>query len=201
MNKRKQATLVALLSGMVFAAPVAGWGQEPLQEAGLESPVADPEAEEAEPGDGSEEEEAEDPATTGDAWVDAQLADIGRYARRYPDTFADELQRYHDAPRASVRALLEEGSGWAPGDVYFACALGSVTGRACRFVVDQRGDPPRISWRALAEELGAGPGTEAFARLKRGIVESYGRWGRPIELDAGLAEAFPDHPRPQRAGD
>src|SRR5690625_8045808 len=86
MNKQKRATLVALLSGMVFAAPVAGWGQEPPQEAGLESPVADPEAAEAEPGEGSAAEAAEDPPTTDDARVDAQLADIGREARRHPAT-------------------------------------------------------------------------------------------------------------------
>ena len=117
--------------------------------------------------------------------------DIGRYARRYPDAFADELQRYHDVPRASVAALLEDG--WAAGDVYFACALGRVTGRSCRFVVGQRGHPPQASWHALAEALGAGVGSAAFARLKRGVVESYARWARPLELDAELQREFPDH--------
>ena len=30
---------------------------------------------------------------TGDTWVDRQLADIDAYARRYPDSFLDELAR------------------------------------------------------------------------------------------------------------
>ena len=142
----------------------------------------------------------EDPSATGDGWIDAQLADIGRYARRYPDAFADELVRYHDVPRTAVSSLLEEG--WEPGDVYFACALGGVTGRSCRFVVGQRGQPPQASWRALAEQLGAGVGTAAFARLKRGIVESHIRWARPLVLDDELSRAFPDYGKPAvAAGD
>ena len=102
--------------------------------------------------------------------------------------------RYHEVPRAAVATLLEEG--WEPGDVYFACALGRVTGRSCRFVVGQRGQPPRASWRVLAEQLGAGVGTAAFARLKRGIVESHVRWARPLELDDELSRAFPDYGQP-----
>lgn len=191
MNRPDQTRLAGALLAAVLWMPFGATGQE--------SPIPDAEADVA-----AEEEPAEqadeaasgpgDLSATGDEWVDAQLVDIGRYARRYPETFADELQRYYDAPRASVVRLL--GQGWEPGDLYFACALGSVTGRACRFVVDQRGNPPRVGWHALAEEMGAGPGSRAFARLKRGIVQSYARWARPLELDDEMSRAFPDHPRP-----
>lgn len=179
-----------VLAAALLLAPVAGAQSPPA--GGADEPPTTPAvedgADDVEPG---EETAPEDLSATGDEWVDAQLRDIDRYARRYPDAFADELQRYQDVPRASVAALLE--GGWAPADVYFACALGRVTGRSCRFVVGQRGQPAQASWRALAEELGAGAGSAAFSRLKRGIVESYSRWARPLELDAELSREFPDH--------
>ena len=135
--------------------------------------------------------EPEDLSATGDEWVDAQLVDIDRYGRRHRDAFIDELVRYREAPRALVVALLDE-RGWEPGEVYFACSLAGVTGRSCRFIADRRGQPSDVSWNALATGLGAGAGSEAFARIKRGIVHSYQRWARPLDLDAELAAAFPD---------
>lgn len=170
--------------------PVGAGAQAPPADAPAGEPPSTAAAEDGAVEDEDAEASApEDLSTTGDEWVDAQLEDIGRYARRYPEAFADELQRYQDVPRSYVGALLEDG--WAPGDVYFACVLGRVTGRSCRFVVGQRGQPPQVGWRALAEQLGAGVDTAAFKRLKRGIVESYARWARPLELDAELAREFP----------
>lgn len=148
--------------------------------------------------DGQEQAAPEDLATTGDAWVDAQMADIDRYGRRHRNAFIDEMARYQGAPRGPVAELLDEG-GWTPGELYFACALASVTGRSCRFIADQRGQPPAVAWVGLASGLNAGPGSEAFSRLKRGIVHSYQRWARPLSLDAEMAEAFPDHVQPPAA--
>jgi len=183
MNRLDRMRAPWLVLAAALLLPLAANGQE-------EPPASASDPQEQ----AGEDPEPGDPSATGDEWIDAQLADIGRYARRYPDAFADELMRYHDVPRSAVASLLEEG--WEPGDVYFACALGGVTGRSCRFVVGQRGQPPQASWRALAEQLGAGAGTPAFARLKRGIVESYARWARPLELDDELSRAFPDHGSP-----
>ena len=130
---------------------------------------------------------------SGDAWVDAQLADINAYGARWPGPFADELARYHDAPRGFVDALLAQG--WSPGDVYIACVLAQAAGQPCRAVTEawtrQGGD----GWGALARQLGIPPGSPAFHALKRDIVSSYDRWGRPIGLDATLRGDFPgrDH--------
>lgn len=194
MNTLARAFQVRMLLAAALLLPLGAGAQAPPADSPAEErqSASPAEGDGAVEGEAGEEAAAEDLSTTGDEWVDAQLEDIGRYARRYPDAFADELQRYQDVPRASVAALLEDG--WAPGDVYFACALGKVTGRSCRFVVGQRGQPARIGWRALAEQLGAGVDSAAFSRLKRGIVESYARWARPLELDAELAREFPDHP-------
>jgi hypothetical protein len=116
---------------------------------------------------------------TGDVWVDATLADINAYGRRYPDAFADELARYHGAPRDVVSALLA-APGWTPGDAYFACALAHVIGRSCRYVADEWQAHPGEGWGALAQRLGVKPGSPEFHRLKDGFAGSYGRWGRPL---------------------
>src|SRR6476619_704905 len=73
---------------------------------------------------------------TGDAWVDATLVDIDRYAARYPDAFVDEMVRYHGAPRELVDELLGDRR-WSAGDIYFACTLAQFAGQPCRTAVLQ----------------------------------------------------------------
>lgn len=128
---------------------------------------------------------------TGDAWVDAQLADINQYGARWPEPFADELARYQGAPRSLVDELLQRR--WAPGDIYFACALAQASGRPCRAVVAEWDQRHGEGWGVLAQRLGIKPGSPAFHQLKRGFVPSYDRWARPIRLDATLRGDFPDH--------
>jgi hypothetical protein len=120
---------------------------------------------------------------TGDAWVDATLADINAYGGRYPGAFADELARYHAAPRDVVSALLA-APGWTPGDVYYACALAEAIGRSCRYVADERQAHPGEGWGALAQRLGVKPGSPQFHQLKDGFAGAYGRWGRPLPAAA-----------------
>lgn len=132
---------------------------------------------------------------TGDVWVDTWLGDINRYGNRYQQPFVDEMVRYYGAPRDLVTALLLERD-WAPGDVYYACAIAQVLGRPCRYVVDEwerhdRGE----GWGALAQRLGIKPGSAEFHRLKRGFVSSYDRWGRPIRIDDDLFEDYPERAR------
>jgi len=127
---------------------------------------------------------------SGDAWVDAQLADVNAYGARWPGPFADELARYYGAPRDLVDELLQRR--WAPGDIYFACALAQAAGRPCRAVVEEWDQHHGDGWGALAQRLGIAPGSPAFHRLKRGFVPSYDRWGRPIHLDATLRADFPE---------
>lgn len=126
---------------------------------------------------------------SGDAWVDAQLADVNAYGTRWPAPFADELVRYQGAPRDLVDALLRQR--WAPGDIYFACALAQASGRPCRAVAEEWSQHHDEGWGALAQRLGIAPGSPAFHQLKRGFVPSYDRWGRPIQLDATLRSDFP----------
>ncbi|MFL6591923.1 MAG: hypothetical protein ACJ8GK_04345 [Luteimonas sp.] len=135
------------------------------------------------------------PATspgTGDPWVDAVLVDIDRYAARYPDAFVDELARYHGAPRELAASLLA-GGRWTAGDLYFACALGQYAGQPCRSVAAARDRDRTRDWSLVARDLGVAPGSDAFQRIKRAIVRSYGRWARPLQVDASLHAEFPEH--------
>ncbi len=126
---------------------------------------------------------------SGDIWVDTWLNDINRYGGRYRDPFVDELVRYHGAPRDLVVDLLARR--WAPGDIYFACALAKLAGQPCRYVADLWERDHGKGWGAIAKQLGIKPGSDEFHRLKRGMVPSYDRWGRPIELDRDLERDFP----------
>jgi hypothetical protein len=127
---------------------------------------------------------------SGDTWVDVRLADINQYGQRYPGPFIDEITRYHGAPRSLVSELLTERH-WAPGDIYFACALAQVAGQPCRVVVDAWERDHAQGWGAIAKRMGIKPGSEQFHRLKRGVVPTYDRWSRPIVIDESLRADFP----------
>src|SRR5690554_471013 len=120
---------------------------------------------------------ARDPGT-GDAVVDARLADIDRYAARYPEAFVDELVRYFDAPGALIEDQL--GKDRAPGDLYYACALARVSGRPCRGVLEAWIAGHEEGWQGTARDVGVVPGDARALRLREGIAESYARWGRPL---------------------
>ena len=128
---------------------------------------------------------------SGDAWVDAQLADINRYGSRYREPFVDEIVRYYGAPRALVNELLAKRR-WVPGDVFYACAIAQVLGRPCRHVADEWDRNRGKGWGVVAAELGVKPGSAEFHSLKRGFVPTYDRWARPIDIDRDLRKDFPD---------
>lgn len=128
---------------------------------------------------------------SGDVWVDTWLGDMNRYGARYPEPFIDEMVRYHDVPRPLVVDLLQTRH-WTPGDVYFACALASVLGRPCRYVVDYYDANRGQGWGVIAQRLGIKPGSAEFHRLKKGFVPTYDRWARPIDLDDELRRDFPN---------
>jgi hypothetical protein len=137
---------------------------------------------------------------SGDTWIDVTLGDMNRYGSRYRDPFVDEMVRYRAAPRDLVVDLLARH--WAPGDIYYACALAQLIGRPCRYVVEVWERDHAQGWGAVAKRLGIRPGSAQFHQLKRSFVPSYDRWGRPIELDAQLQREFPGRARgPKRDDD
>ncbi|WP_242109006.1 hypothetical protein [Luteimonas aquatica] len=133
---------------------------------------------------------AEWEARTGDAWVDRQLADINQYAARYRGAFLDELVRYHAAPRELVTELVMK-RGWAPGDVYYACAVAQLVGKPCRAAVEAWQQGQADGWRAVAKQFGLGAQQpDASARMRQNIRDSFVRWGRPLaKPEAGKTAA------------
>lgn len=116
---------------------------------------------------------------TGDARMDARLADMDQYGDRYREAFVDELVRYRAAPRTLAGVLLAD-EGWRPGDLYYACALAEVVGRPCRHAIDLWRRHRDAGWQAVAARMGVEPGSPAFERIAQGIEASYLRWGRPL---------------------
>jgi hypothetical protein len=119
---------------------------------------------------------------TGDVWVDTRLGEINDYGRRYHDPFIDEMSGYYGAPRPLLVDLLDD-RGWAPADVYFACAIAHALGIPCIDVVHEYDRHPGQGWGVVAKRLGIKPGSAAFHALKRGQVDTYGRWGQTIVID------------------
>ena len=117
---------------------------------------------------------------TGDAVVDARLADINAYAARHPEAFIDELVRYFGGTRPLLEQLL--GARRKPGDLYYACALARVSGRPCRGVLEAWQAGGGAGWEAIAREVGVEPGDARAQRLREGIVRSYAHWGRPLPV-------------------
>ena len=167
----------ALAAGLMSLATVA------LAQAVAEDPAAAAAANPAAPAD-------HHAYATGDAWIDGRLADIDAYAARYPDAFADELERHAGIPQAYTLALLAR-PGWHGGDAWFACFLGRAVQASCRSVVRERSRAGTdATWTAVAAGFDARPGSPAYASLRLALADSYRRWDRPLLPDAALKRAL-----------
>lgn len=117
--------------------------------------------------------------TTGHAWIDERMIDIGQYAARHREAFVDEIVRYRQAPRGMIEEALD-GGGIPPADVYYACLLAQGTGRPCRTILEARRRQPEAGWQALTEQLGIEVDAAMARRFRDDIAASYERWARPL---------------------
>ncbi|MCG8274803.1 hypothetical protein [Stenotrophomonas sp. NLF4-10] len=131
---------------------------------------------------------------TGDAWLDRQLADVNRYADRYPEAFVDELVRYGGARRGYPEALMRQ-HGWAAADVWFACFWGKAIGTSCREPVRARAQHPDEGWKAVVQTLPVAPDNLHWRAVRHALVASYDHWDRPIRLDPLLQRQLGDRAR------
>lgn len=142
---------------------------------------------------------------TGDVWVDNRLGEINDYGRHHRDPFINEISGYYGAPRPLLVDLLDD-RGWAPADVYYACAIAHSLGIPCIDVVHEYDRHPGQGWGAVAKRLGIKPGSAAFHALKRGQVDTYGRWGqtividRPVHVDWSRSNGGRGHGSPGNSG-
>lgn len=111
---------------------------------------------------------------TGDTWVDARLGDINVFARGNSDGFIDDVVVSYGAPRYLVREYYHERR-WAPGDIYYACALAYQLGRPCLDVLRIYERDHGQGWGAIAKRLGIKPGSAEFHALKGGVGKGHER--------------------------
>jgi hypothetical protein len=112
---------------------------------------------------------------TGDVWVDTQLREVNQYGYDDRDYFIDDLVSNYGAPRYLINDLLVTRR-WAPGDVYYACALAYQMHRPCGDVVHMYEQDRGQGWGVVAQRLGIKPGSAAFFALKGQVGKSHGRF-------------------------
>jgi hypothetical protein len=111
---------------------------------------------------------------TGDAYVDTQLGDINVFARGNTDGFIDDVVVSFGAPRYLVRDYYVDRR-WAPGDIYYACALAHQLGRPCGEILDIYERDHGQGWGVIAQRLGIKPGSPAFHALKGRVGQGHGK--------------------------
>lgn len=111
---------------------------------------------------------------TGDAWVDTQLGDMNVFARGNTDGFIDDVVVSFGAPRYLVREYYVDRH-WAPGDIYFACAIAYQLGRPCLDILNIYERDHGQGWGVIAKRLGIKPGSPAFHALKGHVGKGHGK--------------------------
>lgn len=132
---------------------------------------------------------------TGDAFVDTQLGDINVFARGNTDGFIDDVVVSFGAPRALVRDYYLTRR-WAPGDIYYACALAHQLGRPCRDLLDIWERDHGQGWGVIAQRMGIKPGSPAFHALKGRVGQGHGK----LRGNSGRAQAQGGGRPPAAAG-
>ena len=111
---------------------------------------------------------------TGDTWIDTRLTDIDVYGRSYRDAFIEDVVLSYGAPRTVVRTWVVD-RGYAPADVYYACAVAQQIGRPCVDVMNAYQKDRGQGWGVVAQRLGIKPGSPAFHALKGRVDTGHGK--------------------------
>lgn len=112
---------------------------------------------------------------TGDVWMDAQLGDMNVYANGDRRGFIDDIVLSFGAPRYVVDQYVVERR-WAPGDVYFGCALAHQLRVPCLDVLRDYDKHHGQGWGAVAKRMGIKPGSAQFHALKGNVGKSNGKF-------------------------
>ena len=127
-----------------------------------------------------------------------QLGDINVFASGNKDGFIDDVVVSFGAPRYLVREYYYDRR-WAPGDIYYACALAHQLGRPCLEVANYYQSNRGQGWGVVAQRLGIKPGSSAFHALKGKVGKGHDRMnGRGGPKASGGPKANRDAGPPAR---
>jgi len=112
---------------------------------------------------------------TGDVWMDAQLGDMNVYANGDRNGFIDDVVVSFGAPRYVVNQYVVDRR-WAPGDVYYACALAHQLRVPCLNVLRDYDKNHGQGWGVIAKRMGIRPGSAQFHALKGNVSKSNGKF-------------------------
>ena len=112
---------------------------------------------------------------TGDVWMDTQLSDMNRYERYDRNYFIEDVVVSFGAPRYVVNQYIVDYR-WAPGDVYYGCALAYQLRIPCQTVLRDYDKNRGQGWGVIAKRLGIKPGSAAFHAMKGNIGKSNGKF-------------------------
>ena len=112
---------------------------------------------------------------TGDVWMDTQLSDMNRYERVDRNYFIDDVVNSFGAPRYVVNEYIVDRR-WAPGDVYYGCALAYQLRVPCQNVLSDYDKNHGQGWGVIAKRMGIRPGSAAFHALKGKVGKSNGKF-------------------------
>ena len=112
---------------------------------------------------------------TGDVWMDTQLRDMNTYSRGDRNGFIDDVVASFGAPRYVVNEYIVDRR-WAPGDVYYGCALAHELHVPCQNVLRDYDENHGQGWGVIAKRMGIKPGSAAFHALKGNVGKSNGKF-------------------------
>lgn len=109
---------------------------------------------------------------TGDGDIDQYLQDVNSYGKAEFEFFKNDLSiKFGISTRDVDRYVYTEKV--RPGDLYYACALSSVTGKKVKDVLVLYNN--KKGWGAVAIDLGIKPGSREFHRLKGKSISGIGK--------------------------
>lgn len=109
---------------------------------------------------------------TGDGDIDQYLQDVNSYGKAEFEFFKNDLSiKFGISTRDVDQYVYTEKV--RPGDLYYACALSSVTGKKVKDVLVLYNN--KKGWGAVAIDLGIKPGTREFHRLKGKSISGIGK--------------------------
>ncbi|HCY75893.1 MAG TPA: hypothetical protein DHV28_08215 [Ignavibacteriales bacterium] len=109
---------------------------------------------------------------TGDTDIDQYLNEVNSYAQSEYNFFKKDLSLKFGISTRDVDKYVYDNNV-RPADLYYACAVSSVSNRNVGDVIVLYKD--KKGWGAVAQELGIKPGSKEFHRLKSKSISGIGK--------------------------